>query len=288
MYRMIAFNLENTLLTPSGRLQRSTKEALNYAKSKGIMLTIVTSQSFQAAKKWAKVLDIETPLVSHQGAYVSQKNGEPLFLSTLPEESVSKILSYLEGNNAVVKLETDTESVMTRPVNDENSKGKIVWQKNKRIYYLTHMVDSVNDYWLSKKMIVPKIEAIFLDKESRDQVRVLLEESFKDVHAIPTSDTSLDIVKKGISKWTGMVNVAEYLGLDNEEIVMIGSGEDDIPLIEWSGLGVAMGGSANSLTNEANWITRSANENGMGYVIKELIRKQQPIDFISKLKSITK
>jgi Cof subfamily protein (haloacid dehalogenase superfamily) len=288
VYRMIAFNLDNTLLTHSGRLQRSTKEALFYAKRKGIMLTIVTSQSFQATKKWAKMLDIETPLVSHQGAYVSLKNEEPLFLSSLPEESVSKILAYLEGNDAVVKLETDTESVMTRPINDENSKGKIVWQKNKRIYYLTHMVDSVHDYWVNKKMTVPKIEAIFPNKKSRDNVCVLLEEAFKEVHAIPTSETSIDIVKKGISKWTGIVNVAEYLGLDNEEIVMIGSGEDDLPLIEWSGLGVAMGGSHYSLLDHADWITRSATENGMGYVIKEIIRKQQPIDFISEIKSTTK
>lgn len=74
------------------------------------------------------------------------------------------------------------------------------------------------------------------------------------------------------------------MNIRREEVVVIGSGLDDLPLVEWAGLGVAMGNAHPAVKNVSDWVTRSNNENGVSYMVKEHFRKQQPIDFLKKMK----
>ncbi len=67
IYRMLALNIDGTLLQSNGRLHKSTKEAIEYVQQKGIYVTLVTSRSFPSAKKVAKALKINSLLVTHRG-----------------------------------------------------------------------------------------------------------------------------------------------------------------------------------------------------------------------------
>jgi hydroxymethylpyrimidine pyrophosphatase-like HAD family hydrolase len=76
--------------------------------------------------------------------------------------------------------------------------------------------------------------------------------------------------------------VAAELGLSMEEVVAIGHQEDDLPMIELAGLGVAMGNSSNELKRKADWVTRSNDEQGVAYMIKEYFRMQHRKGFLDK------
>lgn len=69
-------------------------------------------------------------------------------------------------------------------------------------------------------------------------------------------------------------------------MVYIGDSLDDIPLIEAAGLGVSMWNAPYEVKKASDWVTRSENEQGVAYMVKEHFRKQQPIEFLRKMKII--
>ena len=79
IYRMLAINIDGTLLQSNGKLHKSTKEAIEYVQQKGIYVTLVTSRTFPSAKKVAKALKLQTNLITHKGAYIA-KDIEDLFI----------------------------------------------------------------------------------------------------------------------------------------------------------------------------------------------------------------
>ena len=71
IYRLLALNIDGTLLQTNGKIHKSTREAIEYVQQKGIYVTLITSRSFPSAKKVAKALKINLPLITHQGAYIA-------------------------------------------------------------------------------------------------------------------------------------------------------------------------------------------------------------------------
>ena len=78
IYRMLAVNIDGTLLQTNGRMNKLTKEAIDYVQHKGIYVTLVTSRSFLSAKKVAKALNINSILITHSGAYLAKEIGKPI------------------------------------------------------------------------------------------------------------------------------------------------------------------------------------------------------------------
>jgi hydroxymethylpyrimidine pyrophosphatase-like HAD family hydrolase len=71
-------------------------------------------------------------------------------------------------------------------------------------------------------------------------------------------------------------------------MVYIGDGLDDIPLLEAVGLGVSMWNADFEVKRASDWVTRSENEHGVAYMVKEHFRKQQPIEFLRRMNIIKK
>ena len=90
----------------------------------------------------------------------------------------------------------------------------------------------------------------------------------------------------GVSKLTGLFYLAERLGISRSQIVCIGDAVDDMEMIKEVGLGVAMGNAPFEVKHAADWITRSQNEQGVAYMVKEHFRKQPQIEFLRKLNII--
>jgi hydroxymethylpyrimidine pyrophosphatase-like HAD family hydrolase len=77
--------------------------------------------------------------------------------------------------------------------------------------------------------------------------------------------------------------LGDVLKIAPQEMVVIGDTMEDLPIIEVAGLGVAMGNAPKEVKQAADWITRTNDESGVAYMIKEHFRKQQRIAFINKL-----
>nr|WP_173108067.1 Cof-type HAD-IIB family hydrolase [Bacillus sp. KH172YL63] len=286
IYRMLALNIDGTIVNENGKIARETKEAIEYVQDKGVPVTLVTSRSFASAKKVAKALKINSPLVTHSGCYIAGELEQPMFVKKIAEDITYEITQFLEGFSSQVHLSHEKRSIIGKVNAQARDRAHVSWEKESKLIYSKQYVDRVSDFLLENPMSVPKISVMMEHKEDVWDVVASLKGMYGEVDAIPTSEYKLDIVPKGVSKLRGLMYLSERLGVKKDEIVMVGSGIDDIDTMECCGLGVAMGNAPRQVRDSANWITRSQAEKGIPYFVTELFRKQHPIPFLKKMNII--
>ena len=113
-------------------------------------------------------------------------------------------------------------------------------------------------------------------KEVLDRITPQIpDELFEAYNVIRSVDFMLEFMKKGCSKATGLEKLSKYLNIKKEEIIAIGDAQNDIEMIEYAGVGVAMGNANDEIKNIADFVTKSNEEDGVSYVIDKFIINQQ-------------
>ena len=283
VYRLLAVNIDGTLLQSNGRLSKATKEAIGYVHQKGVRVALVTSRNYHSAKKVAKALKINPMIVAQQGAFIGESAEKPIRVKRIPEDLTAELIQLIEKMTCQIMLVHEKYSVGNRVNLPENLLGKTVMYMNDQNTYAKHYVDDVGEELADRPMAPSKIELVFPEKDDKSDIEKLVKEMFPEVELLSHSDHRLSILPRGVSKWSGVLYLAEHLGIKRNEIVSIGDGMDDIEMIAGSGLGVAMGNAEPEVKKMAKWVTRSNDEDGVSYMLKEFFRRQHPIEFLQKM-----
>lgn len=286
IYRMLAINIDGTLLQSNGKIHKSTKEAIDYVQQKGIYVTLVTSRTFPSAKKVAKALKLDTTITTHSGAFIAKDMEKPVHASRIQDSITYDIVRLLEGFPCQIRLVHEHFSLANKYKLNHKLLSKTVFTTGDPVVYSQQFVDSIGDTIADEPANPLSIEIYFEYKEDLRDVQDAVNKMFSEVECTVLNDLRLNIVPKGISKLTGLLYLAERLGISRNQIVYIGDGLDDIDTIEAAGLGVAMGNAPFEVKRAADWITRSQNQQGVAYMVKEHFRKQQPIEFLRKMNII--
>lgn len=285
MYKLLALNIDGTILKNNGRLPRETKEAVDYVKKKGVYVTLITSRNLLSARKVAKALRLDGMLIAFQGAMIARTLDDRLFDAVIPEERTFNIVQILENFNCNIRLMHERYSLGNRKKVKKNLVVQTVLSSSDPFFYPTQFVDSLGDVLIDEPIAVPKIDVYFATDEERDAAAALLTKSIPSIDMIMQPNGKMEIVPQGVSKLAGLRRLAQHIGVSLKETVMIGDGLDDLPAIEAAGLGVAMGNAPLEVKRAADWVTRSNEQLGVAYMVKEHFRKQQRIEFLQKLKT---
>jgi len=285
LYRLLALNIDGTLLRSNGRLQHSTKDAIEFVQKKDVYITLVTNRHFQSAKKVAKALKIDSHLITHGGAFIGNRLDEPLYVKRISEEKTFNIVQVLEYFNCNIRIIHERFSIGNRKKISSNLVSKMLLNSSDPLFYPIQFVGSLADALIDEPVAAPKIDVYFDTKEELKEAEKTILDSFYDVDVIKVHDGKIEIVPKGISKLNGLQVLGNHLGIKLDEMVAIGDGLDDLDMIQQAGLGVAMGNAPFEVKRAADWITRSNDEQGVSYMVKEHFRKQYPIKFLNKIKN---
>ncbi|XXM74003.1 HAD-IIB family hydrolase [Lysinibacillus sphaericus] len=286
IYRMMALNIDGSVVNENGKIAKETKEAIEYVQNKGVQVTLVTSRNFASARKVAKALKIDGPIITHGGAYIAAERDRPLYVRKISEALTYEITQFLEGFPGQVQLSHEKQSIVGKANNQSKLISTMSWDRDSRFLYSKQYVNVVSEHLLENPLAVPKISVLLQHKEDVWDIAASLKGMYEEVDAVPTSDHTLDILPKGVSKLRGLLYLSERLGIRKEQIVMVGAGIDDVDAIRCCGLGVAMGEAPREVKAHADWVTRSQDLKGLPYFITELFRKQHPIPFLKKMNII--
>jgi len=284
IYRLLALNIDGTLLRSNGRLQPSTREAIDYVQKKGVYVTLVTSRHFQTAKKLAKALKINNILITHSGAFISDKVDRSLYENRISEEKTFNLVQVLETFDCNVRIVHERFSLGNRKKVSSNIVGKTLLSPTDPLFYPVQFVDSLGENLRDDPLAAPKIEVYFSDKDLCMEAEKVLFDAFEGIVTRTKSGNALEITAKGVSKGNGLRLLGQHLKIAPDEMVAIGDSDDDKEMIEMAGLGVAMGNAPYEVKKAANWITRNNDDQGVSYMIKEHFRMQHRIEFLDKLK----
>lgn len=286
MYKLLAINIDGTLLQSNGRIHKATKDAIDYVKNKDVYVTLVTSRNFLSAKKIAKALKLESLLVCQHGAFIGKSLDKPIYVKRIPEEKTFNIVQVLENFDCTVRLMHERFSIGNKKRIKDNLIAKAVFQSGDPLYYPMQFVDSLGDSLRDNPVEPLKIEVYFTDHTEQQRVEQTLTEAFKDIQILNHQKGKLEILSSGVSKLAGLTRLGHYLGFSLQEMVAIGDSIDDIQMIERVGLGVAMWNAPTQVKKVSDWVTRSNNQQGVAYMVKEHFRKQQRLAFLRQVNRV--
>lgn len=286
-YRLLALNIDGTLLNNQGRLTRETKDAIEFVKNKGVYVTLVTNRHFLSAKKIAKALKLPSSfLITHSGGFISSTVDKPIYEKRISEEKIFNLVQVLENFDCHIRIMHERFSIGNRVKLQGNVTAKTTLRSGEPLFYPIQFVDSLGDTLMNEPVSAPKVEVYFSSRKEKEQAEKTIASAFQGIEWFTyPNENRCYITAKGTTKAAGLRFVAQELSIPMNEVVVIGNCFDDIEMVEQAGMGVAMGHSPQDLKKVADWVTRSNNENGVAYMVKELFRKQQRIGYLHYLNS---
>ncbi|MGL4821060.1 MAG: HAD hydrolase family protein [Bacilli bacterium] len=282
-YRAVIVNLEGCAVKSNGRLLKSTAEALAAVEQKGVRLLYVSGRSVPYARRLLKTLKHTGYFVSHSGSIISNTKDEKLFTNYLSEEQTYETVLFLEGLNCNVRIVHEELTMGNRKNLNSNFIGKAVLGVNDPLFYPTQFTDDLSETIRVSPVSAPKIEAHFLTEQECTLAARRLIEHFHAIEVQRARPLRLDITPKGVTLRSSIETVLSHYNLVPDEVMYVGSQLLDAPMYERVPYRVTMGNADERIRNAANWTTRGNDDDGLGYVMKEIFRKQFPFAFLTTL-----
>lgn len=260
--KLIASDLDGTLLNNACFITERTKEAIRKAREKGVLFTFATGRMFRSALPFALELGIDLPLITYEGALVkSPTTKEVLYHCPLPVEWAKEVIAVGDREKLSINVYLDDA------------------------IYIHRETQEIHDYCRTVKVPFTKVDDLqsFLDRDP-DKVIYIgeeeklvtlwreLENKFKQqVHITRSTLHFLEFTNPQATKGYGINVLSRSLGIKKEEIMAFGDNFNDLPLLQSAGMAVAMGNATDELKQVADYITLPNNEDGVAKAIEKFV-----------------
>lgn len=263
MIKLVALDLDDTLLNDEGRISDDNKVAIKKANEAGVKVIIVSGRDYASTKQFITELDLPYLTASLNGAYILDPSTDEIVQGSPIDLNMGyEILKDIEEYG----IQTNFYDGMKILCEKETEYAKYYKALNNIEFNYT---DSLKEY--SKKTQTGKL--LLIDKsEKLNKIRKLLMEKYGHrLNILYSKPIFLEIFDIQTSKGAAVLEIAKIYGVKPEEIMAIGDGENDISMIKSAGLGIAVGNASTHIKQEADFITLSNNESGVAYAIKKFI-----------------
>ncbi|WP_265738480.1 Cof-type HAD-IIB family hydrolase [Pseudalkalibacillus salsuginis] len=282
---MLALDIDGTLLRSNFRIDRSTKEAIDYVKNKGVYVTLATGRNFPSAQKIAKALKLDSVLITHNGALIASSIDDPIHDERISAHDVRKIVQIVEKYDAHIRLLHERYSLGNQVQQKSHIVAKMTMGLGDPLFYPVTFTENLSVHLEEKPMSVPKIDVQFFNSEEKEAATEELKERVDCISITASTRCDFEIIPKSVNKAVGLQILGKHLGISMDEMVAVGDFTNDVEMIQSVGLGVAMGQSSEEVKHAADWVTRTNDQHGVGYLVREVFRRQmktqieQPIQY---------
>ncbi|WP_040210215.1 sugar-phosphatase [Clostridium polynesiense] len=262
MYKLIAVDMDGTLLKEDKTISEETINAINRAKAKGIKIVLASGRPMDGIKKYLKQLDL-----IGKDEYALSFNGV-LVQNTLTEDIVVrntiKGKDYKELHELSEELGVNIHAFTNKGcVTPKMSKYSILEGSINKIPVHIMPMDDIKDEDVMKVMMVDESE--ILDKA----IDSLPKELYEQYTIVRSAPYFLEFFNKKSNKGEGIRSLADSLGIKQEEVICLGDAGNDLHMIQYAGLGVAMGNAFDEAKEIADYVTKTNEENGVAHVIEK-------------------
>jgi Cof subfamily protein (haloacid dehalogenase superfamily) len=262
-YRLIALDLDGTLLDSSLKLSETNGEALRAAMAKGVQVVLATSRWYGLALRTAARLEIETPLICSNGAIVKR-----------PKDGTELLHLYVDADLAreVVTLADDSGWEMYTTIGDATymkmRPGIIPEKLPAGLKVAERQSDHLGEAAPTSVLVfggdaVEEITSRFMPKYG-ERARFSLNRPVNTPHYVVLTHVEAE-------KASGLELVCKELGVAPEEVIAMGDSESDLEMIQMAGLGVAMGNSPDGVKKAALHIAPTNDEDGVAWAVRQFV-----------------
>ncbi|MBW4827211.1 MAG: Cof-type HAD-IIB family hydrolase [Clostridiaceae bacterium] len=270
-YKLIAIDMDGTLLNSKNEISKKNKDVIKKVTDKGVKVVLSTGRIFPSALHYAKSLEIETPIISCNGAYVVEHDKLNIIYEKPISVEVSKeVINLAEKKGIYYHFYDDTTFFARRFSETVNNYYKLNEKIDKKERIDIRIIDNPIEIIDSERPLVYKF--VFVE-DDREKLLEFRKEAIK-IDGIEVASSwwnNVEIMNKGVSKGRALIELCNVLNIDKSEVVAIGDNENDIPMLKIAGLSVAMGNGEEEVKKIADVVTKTNDESGVGEAIEKFV-----------------
>lgn len=259
-YKLIALDLDDSLLDDNQIISEKNKKAIIEFQKKGIHVVFCSGRANDSMMPFVEELGVhndEDYIISYNGALINTISGTQLLRKEISGKILKDIIKTGRKHNIDIQLYTDDLLIEKRTERTELYESLCSTPATK-IDDLTKIKSSMKV--LFNYMPGDKLEALRLD---------LIKKYGEELNIFYSKPSYVEVLNKEANKGLAVKTLADKLGIKKEEIIAIGDGFNDVSMIEYAGLGVAVQNSPDGVKEIADYITKATNNEDATWEVYE-------------------
>lgn len=287
MYKLVAIDLDGTMLNSYGIVTENTKNTIKKLIQNGVEVIIVSGRPIDSIKTIAKEIESNNYFIAGNGALIYDiKKDEIIYEKYMSKQKVLEIIKICEENSISYNVYTD-KTILAKALKYNvlyYHKENLKKEENKK----TNISIVENMYEYVEKLEETKFLKITICDDSKSIFNSILRKikQIDDIDVLEVSHMSRKMIKQGtedvpieyfyteisnanVDKWNAIEFLIQKIGIEPEEVIAIGDNVNDKKMIENAGLGIAMKGSTSVVTDVAKDIAQSNDEDGVALMLQK-------------------
>jgi Cof subfamily protein (haloacid dehalogenase superfamily) len=282
--RLLAIDIDGTLLDSRGRIPDANRQALADAAAAGVAIALVTGRSFHFTRPVAQALDLPLTLVVNNGAVVKNVDGTTVLRRTLHRDAARDVLAHTRAFEDSVAVVFDREPhTVGGALSDER---QIVFER------MDWSHPNRSRYYDKNKAYIASVPSL-ADALTEDPLQVMfnggvepMRQLVAEIRAMPGADrcsvaiteyehrdfSLVDVNAAGCSKGTTLERWLTTIGVTPADVLAIGDNLNDLEMLELAGVAVVMGNAADAVKARGFALTGSNDEAGLAAAIRKYVR----------------
>ena len=271
MIKLLCIDMDGTLLSTNKEISERNLENIKAASEKGVKIVVCTGRVFSSANFYSELIGVKAPVIASNGAYIREKDRDDvIYKGLLGIGNCKKVLSICKKYGLYVHFNT-SNTIFTEEI---IYSSKYYLKLNETLPEGSKIgIQLVEDWEKIFKLNKDEILKCIVQDVDDDKIQAAKTElqKIETMEVVSSCEKNFEVMNKGVSKGNAVQILAKYYGMIREEVMCIGDNENDISMIKFAGVGVAMGNGTELVKENADFVTDTNDNDGVAKVIQKFI-----------------
>lgn len=273
-YKMVCIDMDGTLLKKRKSVSKESKKTIKEVADKGVKVVITTGRLYNNAAYYSDLVGASAEVIAANGAIIREKRSDKIiFKKNIDKNICKKIVKAANECGVVLHVHTIDTIITNSYISNFIARFVFSGKKNKDFLINIKTVkdeEKLDEVLEEYKDDITKCIMFSISAKRTEKFRQRLNE-IDDIVYYCSSFTGIEVNAKGVSKGNAVKFLAEHYGIKREEVMCIGDNDNDISMIEYAGLGIAMGNGIDKVKDIADYITDTNENDGVSKALKKFI-----------------
>lgn len=271
--KMIALDLDGTTLNSSGELTERTEATLSKAAGQGVYVAISTGRSFNSLPESIKNVKGISYAITSNGAHINElASGQSIYDSFLSEAAVYAVDEFSQKHNVGIEVFVEGQAYIDEETYNDIRDNGSPYRNAEYVLWSRKPIRDIHGLLLENKDRIENVNLCFNSTEELEACRPQVE-GFPDATITSSIKNNLEVGGPDTSKKTALIELMGRLSVSPDELMCCGDAPNDIQMLEFAGLGVAVGNAWGGTGDHADYITGTNDEDGVAQAIERFVLK---------------
>lgn len=270
-YKLIAIDMDGTLLNSKNQVSQRTKQAIYKASEKGVHIVLATGRILRSALHYSNLLTLRNPVVASNGAVIVDGASNIVHKKTIDKNSIRDLIDVANKNNIYCHFYDESyfySTMRVKEVLEFYNEGDSELNIEMKLFKDIEDVISQENINIYKFLFVEED----LDKLSRFRKKL---SAVENISISSSWSNNVEAMALNVSKGEALKKLCKDLNINPQEVIAIGDSENDLSMLSFAGLSVAMGNAKEIIMKQSDYVADSNDNDGVAKVIEKFILGQE-------------